>query len=329
MQAFITTFRELMATLPKVAAQTGRPLWRIALAFVRCYMICRVTPEEFHNLQLYDLSNQKLSEFLTTRRQINLKKKYFNVGAGPEDFACYEKKHLFLDAFAPFIGREHLYMPESTPDEVCAFIDRNPKFIMKTDMGTQGKGVFLCRREELDIDRFIAENKDKPVLLDAYVRQHPDMEALNPTSVNTVRVVTARYQGKVLIAGVMLRCGGAGSHLDNFHAGGVVYPVDIDTGVILGPGRRDGELKGYLRHPSTGRVMPGFQIPHWDILLRTLPEAALHLPGCRVGYLGWDVAITPEGVTFIEANPACHATVIQFDGVGKYKRIRDFLAENQ
>ena len=46
--------------------------------------------------------------------------------------------------------------------------------------------------------------------------------------------------------------------------------------------------------------MVGQKLPNWDILLDVVKSAHESIPECR--YIGWDVAITENGVVLIEAN---------------------------
>jgi hypothetical protein len=46
--------------------------------------------------------------------------------------------------------------------------------------------------------------------------------------------------------------------------------------------------------------MLGFVVPNYDIAVDAVKRAAKVVPDVR--YIGWDVAITPEGCELIEAN---------------------------
>ena len=56
----------------------------------------------------------------------------------------------------------------------------------------------------------------------------------------------------------------------------------------------------YERHPRSGCLLKGYQIPYWDKVMDICREAAHKVP--QMGYIGWDVAITKDGPLFIEAN---------------------------
>ena len=149
------------------------------------------------------------------------------------------------------------------------------------------------------------------------------LAAVNPSSVNTIRVCSARDRaGQVHIIGASLRGGGGGSVVDNLHADGVQYPVDVASGCILRGGVKHNGEKNILFHPSTGTKMIGLQIPHWDKILTTVQEAGKLLPNMR--YIGWDIAVTEEGCEIIEANYGQGSNGMQQDGVGKYDTIKQY-----
>lgn len=309
-------------TLRQIARREDRSTAGLVLSYVINKFIGGATFYHFTILHLYRYSYHKRKTFLVARRAQRLQTKYFDVNATMDDIRVLWYKERFDRTFQPFIRREWLYTPDSSPEEIRAFIGRHPVFLAKEPDGSHGAGVALRRREELDTDAFIAECRSGRLLLEEYIVQHPAMAALNPTSVNTVRIATARYEGRVMPVGACLRVGGAGAHLDNFHSGGCAYPLDIKTGIVTGPGMDHADNE-YLCHPSTGHIMPGFQVPHWDELLDTVCRAALIPP--RIGWIGWDVAILPDGVELIEGNARHDPTVIQLGGHGVVEELDAFL----
>lgn len=304
-----------------LAEKQERSFLSLALSFVVCKLWHGARFAYFRNFRLYECSGAGCRKYVFGRQKNRLQKRYFCPGVQEPDYLLFWEKHQFNETFREFIRREWLYAPDSTPEEIGAFLARHEVFIMKQPVGNMGTGVKLCHREELEQDSFISWCIEGKILLESYIHQHPDMAALNPSSVNTVRILTVRYKGKALAAGAGLRCGRTESYLDNFHAGGTAYPLDIETGIITGPGR-DINGNAYLRHPTSGHIMPGFQVPHWQELLDMVCKAALISP--RVGWVGWDVAVLPDGVELIEGNHSPGLTVIQLDG-GIRKRLMDFI----
>ncbi len=45
-----------------------------------------------------------------------------------------------------------------------------------------------------------------------------------------------------------------------------------------------------MKHPVTGEVIVGFQIPFWNQIIELVKELAYVVP--QVRYVGWNIAIT-------------------------------------
>lgn len=318
--------KSIPVTLSEISDQTGYPIPYLAYRFFLCYITRRTHIREFRTLHLYDYTNRKVNQFLLWRRCIKYSD-IINADATPEDFSFFHNKYLFNTMFHDFIHREWLYLPNSSRLDIEEFLKNNSEFLIKSCTDTQGNGIFKYTSSEVDLDNFLAEYKDKPVLMEAFIQQHPTLAAINPSSVNTVRLIAVKRGTTVRFLGAGLRCGGAGQFVDNFHHGGAAYPIDLETGIITG---RGADLAGnpLLCHPTTGCIMPGLQIPHWNMLTNMIHEAALRSE--HIGYVGWDIAITPDGVELIEGNtnyPGCN--IIQLDGPGAYSRLMQFMKETR
>lgn len=151
-------------------------------------------------------------------------------------------------------------------------------------------------------------SKDYQSLFDRYkydftfqkiVVQHPVMAAFNPSSVNTVRVVTYRnFNGERKILYACIRFGGEGSVMDNVCSGGGYTGINIETGLL-----RDRKRYSYfiMDVPSLPESVPN-EIPCWE----KIKSAALALHGRlpQLGIVGWDFTLTPdETPVLIEFNP--------------------------
>ena len=281
-------------------------------------------PDEYVAFELYRRSGREKKQFLSARRSQEIQKALNR--APEEELRLINEKHLFNRAYGAFIRRGWVYVPESGPEELRALLEGEEAVIVKPTAQRRGEGV---RRVEssgalADYDSFYRETLADRSLVEAFVRQHPDLAAVNPTSVNTIRACTVRSPaGEVCLFAASLRGGGAGSVIDNLHAGGVQYPIDVKTGLITRGGVKfDGE-RNILFHPSTGKQMIGFRIPHWEEVRRTVTEAA-RIPE-HIRYVGWDVAVTEEGCELIEANLSQGRNGMQADGVGKYAIVKQYL----
>lgn len=319
---YVKYFKEIVDALPAIAEESGYSRGYITRSFIRCFCVHHVHLGVFRSLRLYNYTDAMLRRYLTLNQCTRISDK-LNEDASEEDIARLNDKHVFNGYFRGFVNRDWLYIPDSTPEELAAFLAGHESFLVKACSETRGHGIERVTSADTTPEAFVSEFGGKPFLMEALIEQHPAMAAINPSSVNTIRVITARKGDRACIIGAGLRTGGGDQFVDNFHHGGTAYPIDLETGIVNGRGI---DLYGnpVLRHPATGLVMPGFQIPHWDILTERVLRAAVTPP--NVGYIGWDIAITPDGVEFIEGNVNYPGTtIIQLDGPGPYARLKDFL----
>lgn len=315
--------KQILRTMPEIARQTGYSLPFLSWRFFRCYLAHRVEIDEFRSLRLYDFTRNRLDQYLTWKDSKRLSDR-LNAKATAEQIRVMNDKHLFNAAFAGFIRRNWLYIPDSTPEQVAAFFRENGEVFAKACVSSQGSGIVKLRGGETDPAAFFEEYRAKSFLLESAIRQHPLLAEVNPASVNTIRLIAARVGDKVRPVGAGLRTGGGGQVVDNFHHGGTAYPLDLETGVVTGRGI-DLDGNAVTRHPVTGHMMPGLQVPHWDQVLDTVRRASLVVP--NIGYVGWDLAVTEDGVELIEGNVNYPGnTIIQLDGPGPRKRLEDFCA---
>lgn len=195
--------------------------------------------------------------------------------------------------------------------------------VVKPTNLSSGRGIFTY-----DLDKGnVADLRDKisgaDYLLEEKVELCAELKRLNPPSCNTIRVYTIiDREGNAHVFDAVIRVGGGNTIQDNFHANGVVYPIDIETGRIKGGGK-DLLNNEYLLHPSTGIFMPGYQIPRWEEVMNFTLDAARQNPKAR--FIGWDVAVTDKGCEMIEGNYYVYCGLIQiFDKKGKYKVLKSY-----
>jgi hypothetical protein len=133
--------------------------------------------------------------------------------------------------------------------------------------------------------------------------QHPAIACLYPQSINTVRVEThVAEDGSIRTSCAALRVGSGGRVVDNLSRGGLVVPIDPETG-RLGRYARRGPLYGmryHENHPDTDVPFAAVKIPGWREILALIAQAAEPLR--PLGAIGWDVVVTPDGPVILEAN---------------------------
>lgn len=188
--------------------------------------------------------------------------------------------------------------------------------VVKATENSHGEGVRLCRQLQYqDNDILFAEGdgktvrlstllKRQPLIFESVIHQTRQFAAFNPSSVNTVRFMTALYpDNEVKIIATFIKIGRAGSIVDNAGDGGNVdVAVDIASGTLQYAIRYDGwrKVTDIDVHPDTHAPLNGVVIEHWDTIKAEVCRFQQALPYCRVA--GWDIAITDEGPLVIEVN---------------------------
>lgn len=255
----------------------------------RCY---QYSDMDFYKLRSFDRTKTLTSGHLQKASRYN----------NPQYLHFTERKNEFNETYSRFIKRGWLYGMDSTPDAVADFVRSYGRVIVKPNASEAGEGIYLLEGSDVTAEQ-IAKIAGNDVIVEQCVEQHPDL-AFAGKSVNTIRIVTmVDSQGKPHILTAALRCGVGGSVVDNFSAGGVGYPINIEHGIIETFGVQiTNRHKPVYIHPGTDIVVVGRRIPFWSEVLSMVEEAASVLPQLR--YVGWDVAVTPEGPLIIEGNPS-------------------------
>jgi hypothetical protein len=218
---------------------------------------------------------------------------------------CIENKVEFYEKYSPFVmhmavGIEHL---KSDGNLITALLNNSSgKIVLKYSHGQCGWQVRFFETDFFSDKSLIAfMEKEGFDLAEEFVVQHPALMALSPSAVNTVRLITQlNANNDVEFLGTRLRIS-ENSCVDNMAAGNFAASIDIDTGIVDGPGVYGDITKNDVSvHPITGVPIVGFQIPYWPEILDMVKKAAGHIPANRS--IGWDVAVTENGPELIEGN---------------------------
>lgn len=292
-------------------------LW---LNAIKCFLIYGSTPSDWKFYEMYKYNHRENKEIITSR-----KSKKLDALFNPREYALdFNDKVRFNTKYSKFVTRNWLHTLNKSKDEILKFIKDNREIVVKPINLSSGKGIYLYQYDKTTIDDLILEIHNKDYLLEEKINLIPELSVLNPDSCQTLRIITMiTRDGKVEILAAAIRVGGGSSIVDNFHAKGAAYPIDIKEGIISGLGK-DLNHNYYLRHPSTGIIMPGYRIPQFDEAIKFVTEAALQNPKAR--WIGWDVAITPNGCEMVEGNYLVNCNFLQtWDKQGKYNFIKSYL----
>lgn len=187
-----------------------------------------------------------------------------------------------------------------TKEEMIELIKGYNKLIIKPMDGEKGNGVKILNIEdnyEESIKEINSRLDNQQFLVQEVIKQSPQLSKFNPSSVNTIRVISLLIGGRVEILSSIIRVGAPGSCVDNYHKGGDTRPIGAD-----------GCLKGYLMKPEgfstidrDGSPLSKEKIIGYDDIVKTIKFAHPRFPHLR--WIGWDFAIDENyQPTFIELN---------------------------
>lgn len=188
---------------------------------------------------------------------------------------------------------------EEAIDAVLTYSD---DLIVKPSIySSHGHGViklYVHQKNRQSIEQLF-QNYGSNFVIQEVVRQHPDLSAFNPTSVNTIRIATYQdFEGRVKILYSSLRFGGKGKVYDNADdadgSGG--FCAILPDGSITRVVHHYRKMKTERLDDNLPAVIPYFQeIRNAVTYLHTL------LP--QFAFIGWDMSVTRDG----------HPVVIEFN----------------
>lgn len=281
----------------ETAREAGKPYPLVFCDMVWCGFRYQAGYSDYALFHMWDMNGKERSTVLT--RGIN--NRYVAALNKREGWHAFEQKTDFLRRFSPFIRRRWLDLEEADAQALKEMGTALGAFLVKPRDGTHGDGIRRIDAAGVtDWEKLYADLKAEGVsLCEEVIPQHPVLNELWPGSINTVRLATIVNGGKAHVVEAYLRVGNGPRPVDNFNSGGMVVPLDKETGVILAPALdKAGNL--YPVHPATGVRFQGLQIPMWEEILDFVSRAALVEP--RVRYVAWDVAVTPVGPDMVEGN---------------------------
>lgn len=293
--AYGAAYGRFWNNLKAVAARENRSAAGLGLDFLGCFARYGCGLSDYLNYELWNKTASQRKEYVTIKDM-----DAFYERVSPSAYKTFFTiKPNFLVNFAPYINRA-FFVPE--PDNLPAleaYLRDKTEVMVKPVDGLGGQGVHKVKTAEIgDLAVYHRELLSGNLFLEDVILQHPDLVALCPASVNTIRVMTVQAGDRAELLFACLRVG-AGADVDNFHAGGMAVEVDLDTGKLMGNAVNK-SCQEFTRHPVTNVKFNHFIIPMWEEVKRVCLTASRVNPHIHV--VGWDVAVTPEGPTFVEGN---------------------------
>lgn len=214
-------------------------------------------------------------------------------------------RHLFHDkiafnrTFDAHLHREWMVVADGGAAALRAFAERHGTIVAKQPLGRAGLGVHRYHAELVtDWDAFHRGLLQRgETLVEELIRQHDDLAALCPGTVNTTRV-TAFFDGSTTHILAMAQKFGRGAVSDQNAFGGFYAMLD-EQGRATGAGY-DSSDNVHEVHPDSEMRIADFRLPLLDEVVALVDRAARVVP--QVRYVGWDIAVTPDGPVLVEGN---------------------------
>lgn len=305
---YIKKIFSVIRNVKETAQQVDCSKWSQFLIFfdvIYCRLIYHATYKEYLMYRFYNYKNRYRKNFFLKYHQRNEFKK-INTGT-----AFTKSKYGFYSKIPECFSREMIITSESGEQGFVDFAKKHGKIVVKPNGGSLGKGISIFTYTDDEQARKFYADFYKDMICEEFIQQHDGMNALNPYSVNSLRIVTFLTDGEVKIIAAILRTGSkSGVFVDNMCSDGIGAQIEISTGIVSTHGF-DYHDNTYIKHPVSGVQFLGFNIPNWDEAIQRVTQAHKKLPECRI--FGWDIAITQSGVDIIEANNRPGVPIMQME----------------
>lgn len=287
--------------LDYTATKTGESKTSILKDVIRSVFIYNISILEYFQFRFYELDRKERKKWAGTGYMYE-----YQLEMNPKNQRhILDDKTLFYKNYGDFFVHTVADMEDlkNKPGVANTILTNSSgKLVFKVADGKCGAEVEIRKCDEFDPDSIIQFMQDNGYdLVEEFIEQHPALNKLSPSAVNTIRIYTQLNEdGDVDILGCRLRIS-VNSPVDNMAAGNLAAPIDELTGLVCGPGVYSDITKADRDyHPITGVPITGFQVPFWKETLAMVKRAALQHPQNRS--IGWDIVITDKGPGLIEGN---------------------------
>lgn len=280
-----------------VSKYSGKPVLSVLFDMSKCILNDNIGYMEYNLFHFVDKSKEDRKTYV----DFNHSQKLFKILNDREYMDIFDNKLIFNDHFKDYLGREFIDAAHCSDEQFKNYCTRKTKIFCKPVDSCSGKGIYKSFdiNENTNIDELHKFMIDNNLFCEDAIVQHPEINKLNETSINTIRITTVLKDDEVYPMYAILRVGTNNAKVDNVGSGGI-YTVLSDEGEIINPFWSDKTITTYEVHPTNGFNMMGFKVPFFLEAIDMCKKAALVEKHIR--YVGWDVAISPNGPLLVEGN---------------------------
>ena len=314
----IEKIKKVMSQVRNIPGTHHKPFPVIFIEIILWIIVHRGGINVYFNYELYLRGKKpedyiKPYQFKRIEKKLNtpeyypvLEDKYFfhqlMVGQGfriPKNLFLIENSSIFnMDTMAYIHEDEFL---RKDLDGFCKVIDGfGGKMIYRVKVSDK---KLKLNDNEMSVPDFLYFLGKRKFLVQERIVQHQDMDALNPSCINTLRMLTVRTGQTYSLYQVYSRIGINNNYVDNSLSGNIMIGVNRDTGKLMEYAcllESAGANNRLDRHPQTNVVFKDFSIPFYQESVEMVKS--LHVLFQQFFMIGWDIGITPEGPIVLEGN---------------------------
>jgi len=205
-------YKNMIKTARAISKKANRNFFAIFFDIIRCGFKYQAGYEDYRKYEFYLLTKEERKTFLTRGKNNEIIRRFNDK----DSLYKFEDKVVFNKLFNKYLKRNWMVIDGSNSKEFTEFLKANKKVIIKPIDSDNGKGIEQLVYEENksyeDIYNRLFSNKQ--LLIEEWLTQHPDLDKLCNTSVNTMRMFTFCKDGTPHFIQASLKIG-KGSVADN------------------------------------------------------------------------------------------------------------------
>lgn len=311
-----------------VKQNTGKSIFRQVIEQLHLAFIHSVSPLTYYSYQFYrDERRKKVKEYIYGNEKTIL----FNYLNREADISLIDDKLLFhdlcikydlptcpilstfVDGKLNFYGDNTSFPPER--DIIIKPIGGNRGVgITRWDYDgqdhyTESSGALKLSSEEL-INYLEQQSRQAGLLVQPRLHTHTQLSGFTNGALATVRILTACHNNQVEYFYSMFKMPRGSSIIDNLISGGIACGLEPESGRLGAAYSINPVSEPIHIHPDTGQQFYGQTLPLWDEAKALACKAHETFLKDFI-FLGWDVALTDNGLLLIETNDDWPVDIVQ------------------
>lgn len=291
------SFKRMFIMIKQIQKQFGKNPILIFIDMIFCAVKDNIGYQDYRVFGFATIPHKKRKTFLTMNKNLELSRR-LNKSDSAE---IYKDKTLFFKKYGKYIKRDWIDLKNKSCNDLKHFCKDKDYIFVKNPCSFGGQGIGEIKitpytNFELLFKELVASGQ---TLVEEKIKQHDKMSYLHSDSINTLRIVTLKKDSQIHIISTILRMGQQGSVIDNITSGGIYAPVN-ENGTVTYPAFCDKTGEAFSVHPTSKAYLTGFEIPFFNEAVELVLSIAKE--ETDMAYIGWDVAITPDGPLIVEGN---------------------------